>query len=169
MGIEVVLAIVFNFYIQNIINPVRIYRDTMGLFSEIKYVMIIAAMINLILSVILGIKYGVSGILISTGIAKMLTTLWYEPRLLYSAKFKQPLKHYWFRQMKYFIVTIIASYITIKMTSSMPVSLLFIMLKLFTAFIVISVAFLVSNFRAEEFKKMVKYSMGFIKKSFLEV
>jgi O-antigen/teichoic acid export membrane protein len=164
LGIDVVLAIVFNFYIQNIINPVRIYRDTMGLFSEIKYVMLIASVINLILSIVLGLKYGVAGILISTGIAKIMTTLWFEPRLLYSAKFKQPIKHYWLRQMKYFMATIMAAYVTIKMTNNMPISLIFIMLKVFIAFVVISVTFLITNFKAKEFKSMFGYVVGFIKK-----
>lgn len=87
-----VIVIVFNNYIDEIMNPVWIFRETMGLFQQVKYLMPVAAILNFILSVVWGIKWGVPGILFATVTSKLATQYWYEPRLLYKQKFHKPLK-----------------------------------------------------------------------------
>lgn len=164
LEINVVLAIVLNFYIQNIINPVWMYRETMGLFNQIKYLMIIAAIVNLIFSIILGIQWGLAGIIISTAIARLLTTVWYEPRLLYRMKFRQPVRGYWIRQIRYSFITIIAVYISIVVTKSMPISLTYIFVKILIGFIVVSLVFLITNFKSEEFKMLSGYAIRILKR-----
>lgn len=164
LDINVVLAIVLNFYIQNIINPVWMYRETMGLFNQIKYIMIIAAILNLVFSILLGLQWGMTGIILSTVIARLMTTVWYEPRLLYRLKFKQPIRNYWIRQIKYSIITIIAIYISVLMTKNMPVSFLNICIKIFIGFLVVSVLFLITNFKSEEFRMLKGYALRILKK-----
>lgn len=161
LGKDVVFAIVFNFYIQNIINPVWIYRETMGLFNRIKYIMIIAAIINLGLSIILGRYWGLSGIIISTAIARLLTTIWYEPSLLYRIKFKQPVRKYWERQFKYFVVTLIAMSLSIYFCYFLPTSISFIFIKISIGIIVMCCAFFVTNYNNEEFKMLRGYVLKF--------
>ena len=116
LGIIPVIIIVMNFYIDNITSPVWIYREAMGLFSEVKKVMLSAAVINLILSFILGKLFGLSGILISTLISRLLTVVWYEPIILIKNKLESNVKDYYITQIKYillfFIVTIIIYLIT---------------------------------------------------------
>lgn len=165
LGKSVVIAIVLNFYIQNIINPVWIYRETLGLFNQVKYLMICASVINLFFSVVLGIYWGLEGIILSTALARIFTTVWYEPRLLFRQIFKKQVREYWNRQIKYLFTTIIAIFITIAITSNMPVSLLFIMFKIFICFLVITAAFLITNFKNEEFRMLYGYIENFIYKN----
>jgi O-antigen/teichoic acid export membrane protein len=164
LGTDVVIAIVIMFYIQNIINPVWIYRETMGLFNQVKYIMIYASIINLTLSIVLGVYWGLAGILISTAIGRILTTVWYEPKLLYRTKFRQPIRNYWIRQLKYFIISIVAACVAILITSDMPISLPFVMLKIVVGFIVMSVSFFVASYKSEEFIVLHRHVLQFIKR-----
>lgn len=164
LGKDVVIAIVVNFYIQHIISPVWIYRETMGLFNQIKYIMFITAFINIILSVILGIQWGLVGIVIATSISRILTTVWYEPRVLYRLKFHQPVSGYWTRQIKYIIISVIAAYIAVMFTKDLAISLSFIFLKIFIVFLIVLGVFVVTNYKTKEFKKLYEYSINVIRK-----
>ena len=75
--------IVINFYIPGIISANSVYRNATGMFKQMKYLLIITSFINLVLSVILGIKYGLFGIFLATGVSRLLTNVWYEPMILY--------------------------------------------------------------------------------------
>ena len=102
---DVLISIVVNFFVQVVITPVWVYRETIGIFDKVKYVMLMAAIINIVLSVILGKMIGLPGIIIATAIARILTNVWYEPRLLFRLKFEKPVKIYWTIQSKYIVIT----------------------------------------------------------------
>lgn len=92
-----VIALTVNFYLPIVLYPVWMYRNTTGLFEEAKNILIYAAIINLILSGILGKIWGLPGILISTSIARMLTSFWYEPYVLCKKIFtRKQLRSYFF-------------------------------------------------------------------------
>ncbi len=101
-------AIILNFYILGIINPVWIFRDSVGLFNHTKYVFMITSALNIILSVLLGKLAGLGGILISAPVARLVTNFWYEPLILYRIFFKKNSTEYFKKQLKYFILTIIS-------------------------------------------------------------
>lgn len=103
-----VAAIVFNNYIDEIMNPVWIFRETMGLFRQVKYVMPIAAILNFGLSIIWGTRWGVPGILLATVTSKLATQYWYEPMLLYKRKFDQPLSRFYTLVFKNILACVLA-------------------------------------------------------------
>ena len=149
---EIVLCIIFNFYIKNSINPVWMYRETMGLFNNIKYTMLFAALINMILSVILGLKFGLAGIIISTALARIFTTVWYEPKSLFKLKFKKPVKEYWKNQIRYLIGTIITLLISNYLLRGLDISLFNIFIKLVTNFIILTIIFIITNLNNSSLK-----------------
>lgn len=89
MSLPILLVIVINFYILQISQPILLFKETAGLFKEIRVVNITCALMNLILSVILGRMYGLVGILGATFISKLFTTFWYESRLVFKKVFKK--------------------------------------------------------------------------------
>lgn len=60
----VVYAIVLNFYFSISLLPIWVFREATGLYNQIKYVMLITAILNLIISIALGNLIGLSGILL---------------------------------------------------------------------------------------------------------
>lgn len=103
-----VAAIVFNNYIDEIMNPVWIFRETMGLFQQVKYVMPIAAVLNFGLSAFWGMRWGVPGILLATVTSKLATQYWYEPMLLYKRKFDQPLSGFYMLVFRNILACVLA-------------------------------------------------------------
>lgn len=80
---SVLIACVVNFYFTSVILPIWTFRQATGLYERVKYVMLATAVINLILSWILGKNFGLAGILIATTLARLLTYFWYEPPILF--------------------------------------------------------------------------------------
>lgn len=85
----ILTAIVINFYLGIVLLPVWVYREATGLYRQTKYVMVLTAVINLILSIIMGKWIGVAGILFASAIARLTTYFWFEPILLFKEYFSE--------------------------------------------------------------------------------
>ena len=89
-----VIAIVLNFYTNNIRQSIWIFRETTGLFQETKYITAVTAAFNLVLSLLFGYVWGMEGILMATVLARMLYAWWKEPMVLFRAFFKRSVASY---------------------------------------------------------------------------
>ena len=94
MSSEVVLVIALNLYMSCAMQPLWSYREATGLYTKTKWVMLIAAVENIILSIILGNIIGVAGILLASVISRITTYVWYEPILLFKIYFEKSSKSY---------------------------------------------------------------------------
>lgn len=111
LGIEYLLdknieiVIIISFYFQCVAHPLWIFRETSGLFKEIKNCILIMATLNIILSYILGKELGILGVIGATVVARLLTLFWYEPKLLFFKIFNRKVDKYWFYWKKYFFIS----------------------------------------------------------------
>lgn len=101
-------AIAFSFYLTNSISPIWMFREANGLFDKVKYLLLATASVNIIFSIILGKYFGMMGILLATSIARIVTQVWYEPKIIYSNIFKSSQSDYWKKEFKYVFITILA-------------------------------------------------------------
>ena len=101
----VLICIVINLYLYNIRRTVWTFRDGYGLFWYDRYKAIVEALINLVVSIILGQKIGLVGILIGTIFSTVATSLWVEPYILYKYAFKKNALNYFLTLGKYTVVT----------------------------------------------------------------
>lgn len=81
------LAILINFYLGVILLPIWVYREATGLYQQTKYVMVLTAIINLILSIFMAKSLGITGVLLASAISRLVTYFWYEPILLFKTYF----------------------------------------------------------------------------------
>ena len=89
------IAIVLNVFFSICMRPVWTFREGTGMYKQIRYIMFVTAVLNLVLSIILGKWLGVSGIIFATSISKLLTYFWYEPNILFKNFFKvKPYNYY---------------------------------------------------------------------------
>lgn len=156
MGTGTVLAICFSFYISNVVNPVWMYRETMGMFKQIKYIMFVTAILNIIFSIILGIKYQVAGIIGATGIARICTIIWYEPLVLYRNKFNKPVMKYFVMQLKYSLLNIICTIISIFICNSLGHGFIWIIAKIVVCTFIVILGHYSIFHKSIEFKWMVE-------------
>lgn len=103
----VVLVITICFYLKGIRKTCLTFKDALGLFWQDRYKPIIESIINLVASIILGIRYGVLGIFMGTIISTVTTSLWIEPYVLYKYYFKKNIIDYLYRFIKYTLVVVL--------------------------------------------------------------
>ena len=83
LPLRIPLILAINFYTIGMLHASYTYKSTLGLFKYGQYILIFTGIINLVLDVILGSKFGVFGIYVATLIARLCTNLWYEPYAVY--------------------------------------------------------------------------------------
>lgn len=117
----VVGAILLLFYVHTMSNPVSLFREAMGLFKEVKYTMLFAAVLNIVFSVVGGYTIGLTGIILACSLARIMTNVWYEPMIIYKKKFKnEKIREYVFLHIKYLIVTIVSLVLTFTICNQIP-------------------------------------------------
>lgn len=95
LGAIFVWVFVLKTSIQCTANPLWMFRETSGTFRSTKYVMIIAAFFNIVLSILMGKLWGLSGIVFATALSYLITLWWYEPLQLCRNVFFIKVKYYW--------------------------------------------------------------------------
>lgn len=83
-----VCAIGINLYLACVYYPLWSFREATGLYRKTKWVMLLCGILNIVLSCLLGIKFGMFGILIASCISRVLTYVWYEPKILFQEYFE---------------------------------------------------------------------------------
>lgn len=98
-----------NMYMRFIRNTQLIYIDTCGLFVNVQWKCIAEALINLVASLIFVVpmNMGIFGVLLGTLTSTLLTSFWYEPKVVYNKCFGKSSKTYFCKFGIYAIVTLI--------------------------------------------------------------
>ncbi len=112
LGTAVSLALALNLFVVGLLQGTMVFRNTTGLFRKAKFIIIITAGVNIILSIGLGYVGGIAGIVFATSIARLTTNFWYEPYILHRDIFKTKAKGYFIKTAKYIIVAGIAGVAT---------------------------------------------------------
>ena len=75
--------VAFNQFIGGMLFASFNYRQTMGLFVQGKLRPIISAVLNIVISIILAIYWGLPGVLWGTAITRLLTNAWFDPYIVF--------------------------------------------------------------------------------------
>jgi len=106
LSFPIVMALTLNFYMYGMQNAIWTYKATFGFFKQGQYLIIFTAIINLVLSFVLGKEIGLLGILIATALARLATNAWYDPYIVLKLGLNQnPVKYL----KKYFFYLVILS------------------------------------------------------------
>lgn len=100
-----VLALFIQFYLETTRFISLSYTNGCGLFVKDKIRPLIEASINLVVSIALVKKIGISGVFFGTIISHLCTVFWREPYLLLKYEFKHKTKEYWMTFINFTIVT----------------------------------------------------------------
>lgn len=100
----VIVVIVFNFLSDGLQNAVILYKDACGLFWEGKYRPIASALLNIVLSLILVKFIDISGVILGTVLSRLLTTWWFDARLVHRRAFEKSPAGYFFRYIRSMLI-----------------------------------------------------------------
>lgn len=102
IGFDAVIAASVYFYVSNMHYPCYTYRTTAGLFVFGRYVPLIAAICNIILDIVMGKTWGLTGILWASTVSRIITYELIDPVLVYKRVFNKSVKKYF---ITYFVIT----------------------------------------------------------------
>lgn len=101
-----VFIIIANYYTAGVQYASTTYREVTGLFKIGKYRPLIAAIINLVVSIVLAYPLGISGILLGTIISRLCVYFWYDPYIIHKTLFGRNLKYYFAIYLLYGLTTL---------------------------------------------------------------
>lgn len=165
MQYDVIISIMMVFYVRMVTNTMWMYRSAMGLFKDVQWASMMSAFVNIVLSIVLGIYFGVAGVISSTAISIIVTRFWYEGIVIYK-KFNKKASEYFIRQLRDFCLTIVVSVICVylcKFVSYQSIALN-MMIKIIICVSISSLFAIVLNFKSEEFINLKKIAINIIKK-----
>lgn len=105
-----IILISFNIQIRIFRKVLDAYKDSYGYFSDIQSP-ILESLINLVFSIILGLKLGLDGIILGTLISNILIIIIYKPLLVFKNCFNKEKKEYFITYSNYLILSIFCVFI----------------------------------------------------------
>ena len=153
----VVFVIVLNFYLSNMLRPVRTFKDSLGLFWADRYKSLFESLINLVVSIFLAMHFGLIGVFIGTTVSNLATCFWIEPYVLYKQGFNKPLGSYYVTYFVYSLVFVVAGFITFGLLSLVELDnhLLDFLASMCICAIVPNLVFLIAFYRTSEFRNTI--------------
>ena len=160
------IAIVLNSFFSICMRPVWTFREGTGMYRQIRYIMLITALLNLVLSIALGKILGLSGILFATSISKISTYFWYEPNLLFRNFFNKGIKDYYKPFFVNILMIVVCGTICFLFNKFFinGVSIVNWLIKAVVCVIVVNVVYFLYYFKSEEFGEMKAKAMQIIKR-----
>lgn len=151
-----VFAFLLVFYFAMAVGtPTSLFRATMGLFREVRYVLLFASLLNIGLSVVLGNIMGLAGIVLATVVAKALTQYWYEPIVLYR-KFGRRVSTYFLTQLKYAVCTGLCLAVVLSVSQLLPETLPWLFIRVGICAVTVGAFEIAFNFYTQEYKDLIK-------------
>lgn len=164
-GAEITFVLCLNFYFTGMRQATLVFRDSLGLFWYDRYKSLVEAVINLVVSIILGYRFGTIGIFIGTLCSTVTTSLWVEPYMLYKYRLQAKVQGYFLKYGGYFLVTGMAWWITDLLcgyvTGDVFVQFL---VRLLICLLVPNLLFLLVYGRSKEFAFVVRKTKGILKR-----
>lgn len=162
---DVVMLIVLNFYLVGMRNVNITFRDTMGVFKQGRFVPLIAAAVNIVVSILLAPSFGMLGVFIGTAVSTVATLFWLEPVILFKHGFKRSVWPYFTKYIAYLVVTIICCVATKGVCDLLTVNNIGTFIaKLFICLVVPNVIIIIVFMRTKPFKTLTATVLGVIRR-----
>lgn len=154
MGKEILFLIVFNFLIGGLMAPIDSIKSAAGLYKPDRFVPIIAAIVNLLLSVLLVKPLGLVGVFIGTLVSTILFSFWIKPVLVYKYIFKRNVFEYFIDILLKLVAISIATGVCFEIGESLfrEYTILNFIGRLGVCIIMPNILIIIFSFKTKEFK-----------------
>lgn len=156
IGVNSVIAASIYFYVSNMHYPCYTYRTTAGLFVFGKYVPMMAAVCNIVLDIVMGRAWGLTGILWASTLSRIITYELIDPFLVYKRVFNKPVGKYF---IAYFAITALIcadGYISYQIASMIKTEgILGLIVRVVVFSLVFNVCFMLFTFRTKPAQSII--------------
>lgn len=161
ISVSATAAIMFSFYVEGMQFAGFTYRTTMGLFRESQTAPVIAAVLNIVLSIVMGKFLGMAGIFAATGISRIVTTTWVDAYLVFKRRLEKSPKLFYKRYIIYFAFTAVCAVVIRSIILTVPVGgWIGVILKIGLCFILFNILFLAVFAKTKVFGEVVQMLTG---------
>lgn len=108
---EIPFVMALNFFTVGMMNAVWTYKHTLGLFHYGRFIQFFTGILNIVFSVLLGTYWGLFGILFATFIARLFTSLWYDPYAVFKYGFQKSVSIYMKKIIKYLVILMCSAFL----------------------------------------------------------
>lgn len=157
------LVVVSSFYFSCIRDPVQIFVSSYGLFRQSKYIPIIRALVNLVLSVAFVRSMGIAGVFLGTTLSTLAVPLIGEVYVLYKYGFSLDARGFCKEMAGYISVSVVCAFLSMTVTRNMPATSVGIIVRAVTAFCVTNAILLVTNAEKDYYKDFIMIFKHFFK------
>ncbi|EOU2062761.1 O-unit flippase, partial [Clostridium perfringens] len=156
------VVILINMYFSSMRGSVEQFKNASGNFYQDRYAAIFESLINLISSLILVNKIGISGVFIGTLISNFTVVFWTKPYVVYKYVFNKNLIEYFKLYFRYLAISVIPLIITNYLTSAFKVKFNFIsfLINCIINIVVINIIYICIFFKTNEFRYYVSLLKG---------
>lgn len=155
-------AVILHFYVNGVQFSTFTYRQTAGLFRDYRYFPILAAGLNIVLSIGLAKVIGLPGVFLATSISRWATAGWIDPMIVYKKIFSKSPKKYFIKYLYYITIVIMSLGITCFVTKFIVVdNILLFIIKGFLTVLVATISIILFTFKTTEFKEICSLVKGF--------
>lgn len=162
----VLIVLVLNYYQSLLQRNYKLFKDAAGIWKEDKYVPIIVAILNIILSIVLLKLYGLVGVFMGTIASSLVYWIYSFPKLIYKGLFNKSYKSYILEILSYIFLLTSLSFITYKVTSLFIIKniLLKVIVDIIVCCFAPNVILLILFHRTEEYKYFYNLLKNILKK-----
>jgi O-antigen/teichoic acid export membrane protein len=146
-----VILIVFIFYITGMRKTVILFKDASGLFWYDRYKPLFECTLNLVVSLLLVKKLGLTGVLIGTICGSLLVSFWYEAYVLFKYMFQKSIVKYLLLQVKNMTIAVLITLLCYYFSSFISNSILGFCLKMMICLTLPNVIYFIIWHKKKEF------------------
>lgn len=159
-----VLIIVIDFLMDGYQQVSITYKDACGLFWYGRYRPVATAILNIIISIYLASRMGISGVLLGTILSRLFTTWWFEPYMIYKYAFHKKSNEYFIKYIAFLIlVFIVGALVSILCLPFSKYNIWNFLIKVVICLVVPNTIFFILFRRTEEFKYLFKIGKSILK------
>lgn len=132
---KILIVAVLIYYLKGLNSGIDIAKNSAGLYFPDRYVPVMEATLNLALSVVLAMKYGLFGVLVGTFVSFVVFSFWTKPYFVYRDVFHVPFAEYMEREGRKICIGVVIAIVCFASVShiEMPNIALNFVLKAITA------------------------------------
>lgn len=149
----ILYILIINFYIRIIREPLELFRNGFGIFDGTRKIIILEAVLNLIISFLLGYKLGILGIILGTLISYLLGCFWFVPYITFKNGFQKKQRYYYKSFFKDLTLSLGAMILSVVILNRIKTEN-FIYSCVLT-FLIINFNFLLLNIKNKNFHKLI--------------
>lgn len=157
LSILIPFTLVFSIFVGGMNYPCCSYKESFGIYNEVKYYYVAYAVLNVFLSIWWGISLGLFGILLATSISRLLTAeiadgYFVSKKVLYM----NPIK-YFFLDIISIIYFIVLSFAINSLIQNIAIyGIIGLFIKLIITLTIVNISFILLTFRTSSFKSLSK-------------